>query len=138
MIGVVRWANEFACTEPEQLEGIGMEVGAALENARLYSAAVEAADHDPVTGLFNHRALHQRLDRALEKSKKHNTPLSIIMMDLSNFKLFNDTYGHPVGDIVLKNVATISWKRAEKRMYAAGMAATNSCLFSRNAIQTKR
>ena len=104
MIGVVRWDAEFGITESQLLESIGLEVGTALENARLYSAAVEAADIDSVTGLFNHRAIHQRLDRALSEAKKHDKPMSIIMMDMDNFKLFNDTYGHPIGDQVLKRV----------------------------------
>lgn len=105
MIGVVRWTEPFGRTEPELLEGIGMEVGTALENARLYGAAVEAADRDAVTGLYNHRALHQRLDKLLDRSQKRSQPLSVVMIDVNNFKLFNDTYGHPIGDQVLKHVA---------------------------------
>jgi diguanylate cyclase (GGDEF)-like protein/putative nucleotidyltransferase with HDIG domain len=105
MIGVIRWRESFGPTEPELLEGIGMEVGTALENARLYGAAIDAADRDPVTGLYNHRALHQRLDKLMEKAQKHAGSLSLLMMDMNNFKLFNDTYGHPAGDQVLKHVA---------------------------------
>jgi diguanylate cyclase (GGDEF)-like protein len=104
MMGVVRWNAEFGVTECQLLESIGLEVGTTLENARLYSAAVEAADIDSVTGLLNHRAIHQRLDRALHQAKRLEQPLSVIMMDMDNFKLFNDTYGHPVGDQVLKRV----------------------------------
>jgi diguanylate cyclase (GGDEF)-like protein len=106
MIGVVRWNTDFGMTECQLLESIGIEVGTALENAQLYSAAVEAADIDSVTGLFNHRAIHQRLDKALHTAKKQDHPVSVIMMDMDNFKLFNDTYGHPVGDQVLKRVGS--------------------------------
>ena len=105
IIGVIRWSDTFGTTEPELLEGIGMEVGTALENARLYGAAIDAADRDAVTGLYNHRALHQRLDKLMENAHKRVQSLSVIMMDMNNFKLFNDTYGHPVGDQVLKHVA---------------------------------
>lgn len=104
MIGVVRWNEEFGITECQLLESIGIEVGTALENARSYSAALEAADIDSVTGLFNHRALHQRLDKALQQAKRLRQAMSVIMMDMDNFKLFNDTYGHPLGDQVLKRV----------------------------------
>ena len=104
MIGVVRWSADFGVTECQLLESIGLEVGTTLENARLYAAAVKAADMDPVTGLFNHRAIHQRLNRAMEQARKHDQSLSVIMMDMDNFKLFNDTYGHPTGDQVLKRV----------------------------------
>jgi diguanylate cyclase (GGDEF)-like protein/putative nucleotidyltransferase with HDIG domain len=104
-IGVVRWQGGFSPTDPEMLESIGMEVGTAYENARLYGVALDAADTDPVTGLFNHRAVHQRLDVEFERARAEAHSLAVIMMDLNNFKLFNDTYGHPVGDQVLKRVA---------------------------------
>ena len=104
-LGVVRWSGRFGGTEPEMLESIGVEVGTAYENARLYGAALEAADRDPVTALFNHRAIHQRLDASFDIARRDGHNLSVIMMDLNNFKVFNDTYGHPVGDQVLKRVA---------------------------------
>jgi diguanylate cyclase (GGDEF)-like protein len=87
------------------LESIGLEIGTAYENARLYGMALHAADSDPVTGLYNHRAVHQRLDVEFERARTEGHSLAVIMMDLNNFKLFNDTYGHPVGDQVLKRVA---------------------------------
>ncbi|MEO7719310.1 MAG: HD domain-containing phosphohydrolase [Capsulimonas sp.] len=105
MIGVVRWTDGVSPTDTALLESIGLEVGSALENARMYGAALEAADRDPMTSLLNHRAIHQRLHLEVEKAEADGIPLSIIMMDLNNFKLFNDTYGHPVGDQILKNVA---------------------------------
>jgi diguanylate cyclase (GGDEF)-like protein/putative nucleotidyltransferase with HDIG domain len=105
MIAAVRWEHGFDEDEPPMLESIGVEVGTALENARRYAAAIEAADRDPVTSLYNHRAIHQRLDEEFHRAQRLERPLSVIMMDLNNFKLFNDTYGHPVGDQVLKRVA---------------------------------
>lgn len=113
-IGVLRWDVEFGNTEPEMLESIGLEVGTAYENARRYRLALEAADRDAVTGLYNHRAIHQRLDAEFQRAARRKEPLSLMMMDLNNFKLFNDTYGHPVGDQVLKTVARVL--EAECRM----------------------
>jgi diguanylate cyclase (GGDEF)-like protein/putative nucleotidyltransferase with HDIG domain len=107
MISALRWQNGFGATDAVMLESIGVEVGAAFENARQFALALEAADHDSVTGLLNHRAVHQRLDAEFARAKRHNSPLSLIMMDLNNFKLFNDTYGHPTGDQVLKRVAHV-------------------------------
>lgn len=104
-IGVVRWGADFGVTECQLIESIGIEVGTGLENARMYTAAVRAADVDSVTGLLNHRAIHQRLDRCLQQAARQEKPLSVIMMDMDNFKLFNDTYGHPVGDDILREVA---------------------------------
>jgi diguanylate cyclase (GGDEF)-like protein len=105
MIGVIRWQAGFETAEADMLQNIGLEVATALENARLYSAAIEAADQDPVTGLLNHRAMHQRLDRALLQADAQQNTVVVMMLDLNNFKLFNDTYGHPVGDQVLRHVA---------------------------------
>ncbi len=67
-----------------------------------------------MTGLFNHRAIHQRLDAEFHRAERQNRPLSVMMMDLNNFKLFNDTYGHPVGDQVLKNVAEVLLAQCRK------------------------
>lgn len=106
-LGVLRWTRSFTDDEAEMLESIGVEVGAALENARLYATARNAADCDPVTSLRNHRAIHQHLDEELLLAAQHHRPLTVIMIDLNNFKLFNDTYGHPVGDQVLKRVAHV-------------------------------
>lgn len=107
MISVLRWKNGFGSTDAVMLESIGVEVGAAFENARQFAVALEAADHDSVTGLLNHRAVHQRLEAEFSRAKRQQSSLSVIMMDLNNFKLFNDTYGHPVGDQVLKRVAHV-------------------------------
>ena len=107
MIGVLRRQGEFSAAETALLESVGIEVGTAMENARLYSTAVEAADRDPVTGLYNHRAIHQRLQGQIRRAELSENPFSMIMMDMDNFKLFNDTYGHPVGDEILKRVAKV-------------------------------
>ena len=104
-ISVVRWRGDFDDGDAALLESIGIEAGTALENARSYERALEAADNDSVTGLFNHRAIHQRLDTQLRRAGEQEKPVAVIMMDLNNFKLFNDTYGHPVGDSVLRRVA---------------------------------
>jgi diguanylate cyclase (GGDEF)-like protein len=58
-----------------------------------------------VTDLLNHRAFHGRFTAAVGQAAKSNQPLSVLMMDLDDFKLFNDTYGHIKGDQVLKSVA---------------------------------
>ncbi len=75
------------------------------ELARRYEDAMHLADRDSVTGILNHRAIHERLDRELKRARRGGHQLSIVMMDLDDFKLFNDTYGHPIGDKILKDVA---------------------------------
>jgi diguanylate cyclase (GGDEF)-like protein/PAS domain S-box-containing protein/putative nucleotidyltransferase with HDIG domain len=75
------------------------------ELARQYKEARYLADRDSVTGLLNHRAVHQRLGQELARCGRFGEQVSILIVDIDGFKLFNDTYGHPVGDKVLQHVA---------------------------------
>ncbi|MGH2409588.1 MAG: bifunctional diguanylate cyclase/phosphohydrolase, partial [Chloroflexota bacterium] len=81
----------------------------ALEKAALYERTHAQAMRDPVTGLANHRALHQILDTALANSGTTGREgcVAMLLVDVDNFKLFNDTYGHPIGDAVLRTVADL-------------------------------
>jgi diguanylate cyclase (GGDEF)-like protein len=107
-------AGTFSQGEHGMLESIGLAVAAAYRNAQIHAVAVEHADRDSITGLFNHRAIHERLQNELERAERSKRPLAVIMMDLNNFKLFNDTYGHPVGDQVLKRVAVALESKCRK------------------------
>jgi len=75
----------------------------AEANARLAQLAVT----DGLTGLYNHRHFHERLTLEVERSQRSGLPLSLLMLDVDHFKLFNDTYGHPSGDEVLRQLARV-------------------------------
>ena len=77
----------------------------AIDNARLYEQARHLAITDGLTELFNHRHLHQALERMLERCNRSNQPLAVIMLEIDKFKRYNDTYGHQRGDEVLRIVA---------------------------------
>ncbi|RLB66962.1 MAG: hypothetical protein DRH03_11585 [Deltaproteobacteria bacterium] len=62
---------------------------------------------DGLTGLYNHRHFQQRLREEFDRIKRYSGTLSLIMIDIDNFKCFNDTHGHPAGDKVLLKVANI-------------------------------
>ena len=85
---------------------------ASLQNA---NAALEEANHrlqalatqDGLTGLSNHRTFHERLESDVRQATRSRQPLALILLDVDHFKQYNDTYGHPEGDAVLKQVATL-------------------------------
>jgi diguanylate cyclase (GGDEF)-like protein len=77
------------------------EAAMALENARHYQDARALADRDRLTGFFNHRYLHERLGEEVIRAQRSKAPLSLLMIDLDDFKLVNDTFGHLFGDRVL-------------------------------------
>ena len=83
------------------------EAAMALENARLYETARNLADRDPLTGFFNHRYLHERLSEEVVRAVRTRRPLSVVMIDLDDFKVVNDTFGHVYGDGVLVHVAEL-------------------------------
>ncbi len=64
------------------------------------------AHHDPLTGLPNRLLLKARLNKSIETSKKENKKLALIFIDIDNFKLINDTYGHSIGDNIINLVAS--------------------------------
>ncbi len=70
----------------------------------------EAATTDGLTGLLNHRSLQDELTKEVERSRRYGHPVSVLMMDIDGFKLFNDTYGHQAGDTVLRQVAEVLTK----------------------------
>ncbi len=67
--------------------------------------ALERADHDPLTGLLNHRAFHRRFNEEADHALRAGRSLAVAFLDLDNFKFFNDAYGHLAGDDVLRRVA---------------------------------
>jgi diguanylate cyclase (GGDEF)-like protein len=65
------------------------------------------AEHDDLTGLWNHRVIMKRLHQEVERAAREGAQLSVILVDLDHFKRINDTYGHPAGDLVLKEIGAI-------------------------------
>jgi diguanylate cyclase (GGDEF)-like protein len=97
--------NAYTERHLKLLSAIAEQSAGAVQNARLYEQARELADHDPLTGLLHHRAIQERVAVELKRAQREETQLALIMLDVDNFKSFNDTYGHPVGDRVLRQVA---------------------------------
>ena len=77
----------------------------AIENAQLYGEVKNLAITDGLTSLFNHRYFQTQLQTEVTRVQRYPHPLSLIMLDIDGFKTFNDTYGHPMGDLVLSRIA---------------------------------
>ena len=110
-IGLVELISKSAVAlDPERLvlaRTMANEAAMALENARLYEVARALADRDPLTGFYNHRYLHERFGEEVVRAQRTRQPLSVLMMDMDDFKLVNDTFGHLFGDQVLAWTAGI-------------------------------
>jgi diguanylate cyclase (GGDEF)-like protein len=77
----------------------------AITRSLLYLKMEKLATTDGLTGLNNHRTFQEVMARELERAKRYARPLSLLLTDIDHFKSFNDTYGHPVGDLVLREIA---------------------------------
>jgi diguanylate cyclase (GGDEF)-like protein len=88
------------------------EAAHALEVVSLYDNMKLMAVTDGLTGLYNHREFYQSLRRELERARRYRHTLSLLMIDVDDFKLFNDRFGHPAGDFALQNIADLLRKCA--------------------------
>jgi diguanylate cyclase (GGDEF)-like protein len=96
--------------DPEQLRllsVLGSFASMSIDNARLHRDMCLLASTDGLTGLYNHRNFQQLLKEELSRAIRYRQSLSLVLFDVDDFKRFNDTYGHPDGDKVLKTVAEI-------------------------------
>ncbi len=94
----------------------------AHHSRRHQDQLVRWATRDPLTGLYNRRSLEEELDRAVAARGRHNTGFGLIILDLDNFKLINDKWGHAAGDQVLVSLAEVirSSTRREDRAFRYG------------------
>ena len=79
----------------------------ALVNLRLREKLRIESIHDPLTGLYNRRQMEAALQREINRARRHRTYVGILIFDIDFFKVFNDTYGHKAGDIVLKEIGDL-------------------------------
>jgi diguanylate cyclase (GGDEF)-like protein len=83
---------------------LGLTLG---ESQRAAGRLTQQIDLDPLTGLVNHRRVHQRLDRELADARAYGGSVAIALLDIDNFKAVNDRCGHQAGDRVLRTIADV-------------------------------
>ena len=98
------WVEEYATPQADGVTLIGA-VRDISEQKALELKLRKLVATDDMTGLFNRRFFSEQVERALADAKRHDTPLSLIMVDIDYFKRVNDTYGHPTGDEVIIAIA---------------------------------
>ncbi|HEX2677336.1 MAG TPA: sensor domain-containing diguanylate cyclase, partial [Polyangiales bacterium] len=101
------------------LEVLASHVAVSLANARMLARLEEMATLDGMTGLYNKRALTEVGGQKLKSAKRFNKPLSLLVCDIDHFKKVNDTYGHDVGDVVIKGFGDVL-KRVKRDTDAVG------------------
>ncbi len=99
--------HAFAGSERHLLEVLASHMGVSLANARMVRRLEEQATTDPMTGLLNKRAMLDVANEKLRSAKRFGRKLSVLVADIDHFKKVNDTYGHDVGDVVIKGLGAI-------------------------------
>jgi len=94
----------FSPSELRLLSLLSDQAAVAISNASLHQMISRQAYSDTLTGLPNRRALDERLEEEVVSARRNNYSFAVIMMDLDGFKAVNDTYGHAIGDDVLRLV----------------------------------
>jgi diguanylate cyclase (GGDEF)-like protein len=96
-----RWSED----DVRVLQAIADQAATAIANARAYARLAEQAVTDGLTGLFNHRHFNEHLRQEVTTARRYGDELSLVIVDVDDFKQFNDRWGHPLGDRLLADLA---------------------------------
>jgi diguanylate cyclase (GGDEF)-like protein len=104
---VWRRGRPFSPAERELFTYLASQGGASLENVALHERVQRQAVTDELTGLANHRAFQEALASEIERARRFETSVGLVLIDIDDFKRVNDTHGHQTGDRVLAAVARV-------------------------------
>jgi diguanylate cyclase (GGDEF)-like protein len=105
VIAIARRARPFTESERELFHYLAGQAAVSLENVGLHQMVERQAVTDELTGLANRRRFDELLEAEVERARRIDQPLGLVLLDLDDFKQINDTWGHQVGDEVLREVA---------------------------------
>lgn len=100
-------AGVFTALDLKILSMIVRQVGMTLETSKLYRELKYLAVTDPLTGMYNYRHFSKSLDQEIGRAQRYQTPLCLLMIDLDDFKSYNDRFGHLEGDEALRKIAAV-------------------------------
>ncbi|HEY8582091.1 MAG TPA: diguanylate cyclase, partial [Capillimicrobium sp.] len=107
LLSVSRAGEPFGERERELMAYLAGTAAISIENVGLHEAVQRQAVTDELTGLYNHRRFQEALVGETDRAKRFGQPMSLVMLDIDNFKRVNDTHGHQAGDEVLREVARV-------------------------------
>ena len=114
----------------DQTESLALaldHLGLVLSSAYMYRQAREEADVDDLTNMYNRRHFSSALRHEMHRVSRYGQPLALMMLDLDHFKSINDTYGHPVGDMVLAETARVIKQELRNTDYCARLGGEEFC-----------
>jgi len=100
-------SNAYSPKQIKLLEQLALQIATPIENSQLYAKAEQRSRIDEITELFNRRHFEERLKEELARHSRYGGVFSLFLLDLDNFKTYNDIYGHPSGDKLLNQIARI-------------------------------
>ncbi len=113
LIGVLNVADKakgqsvFNETDLKLLSAISRQSAVVLENAKVYKELEYLSATDPLTNLPNYRSFMKHLEEEIQRFHRFGTEFSLLLIDVDDFKSYNDTFGHPEGDVFLKSLSGI-------------------------------
>lgn len=124
VFGVIELINSIDCgifdeSDEQILTTIADFAGIAISNAKAVEKIKQLVITDDLTGLYNSRFFFEQIEYEVERSKRYNTPLSLVFFDLDHFKTVNDTYGHLTGSRLLSEVGAVVSENIRKADRAA-------------------
>jgi len=99
--------DAYSAKQIRLLEQVALQIATPIENSQLYARAEQRSRIDELTGLFNRRHFEERLKEEISRHSRYGDVFSIFMIDLDNFKSYNDIYGHVSGDVLLNQVGKV-------------------------------
>jgi diguanylate cyclase (GGDEF)-like protein len=107
VVTVARRGQPFNDRERELFHYLAGQAAVSIENVGLHETVERQAVTDELTGLFNRRRFQEAMSTEVERARRFNQPLGLVLLDIDDFKAVNDTYGHQQGDLVLREVARV-------------------------------
>ena len=114
LVGVVNVADKinkadpnFTRTDLRILNTIVRQAAIAIENANYYRELKYLSISDPLTGIYNYRHFVRTLEAEIDRANRYDNPLCLFMLDIDDFKAYNDAFGHLEGDLLLKEISRV-------------------------------